>query len=98
MSKLVTFSIVKNTPNEVRRDTSTEYYLLVYKVSYDDMDDYHYDSVLQIVSSIMEVLEYNDLSSMDGAVIRAMKKDGSYKDLYEILNDTGNKSLCFHRL
>lgn len=98
MSKTCNLSTVKNTPSGARRNTSTLYYYIEYAVRYDDLDDYHYDSVLQIVSSIFDVLEFSNLSSLDGAIIRAAKSDNTFVDLYLIKNDIDNKSLVFKRL
>lgn len=98
MSKTCNLYTVKNTPSGARRDAYTMYYYIEYVVKYDDIDDYHYNSVLEIMCSIMEVLEYNDLSSLDGAIVRAVKSDNSFVNLYKLINDVDNKCLTFKKL
>lgn len=98
MNKTCNLSTVKNTPSEARRDAHTLYYYIEYVVRYDDLDDYHYDSVSDIITAIYSCLEVSSLSSLDGAIIRAVKSDNSFVDLYKLINDVDNKCLTIKKL
>lgn len=88
MYETCNLSTVKNTPNEVRRDTSrADFYYI------ETSDDIEFDSSMQyetvqfMFDVIYDVLEYSDLSILDDAIVYAYYKDGMKKPLFMFKND-----------
>lgn len=96
--KTCNLSTVKNTPNEVRRDASTLDYLFIdYPVKYQDLDEYHYSSMREIIESIYSVLADTFLSSLDGASIKAVYRDGTTTVVCKIVVDATSHNIIFKR-
>lgn len=88
MNKTCNLSTVKNTPSEARKNTSrAEYYYIKTVQSPDYDDDVQYGSIRCIVDMIYNVLEYNDLSVLDNAIVFGYYSDGTSSPLYMFKND-----------
>lgn len=88
MNKICNLSTVKNTPSEARRDASGVEYYYIKTVSAPDIDsDIQYKSVQSIIDMIYEVLEYSNLSVLDGAIVFGYHSDGISRPLFVFKND-----------
>ena len=94
MAKTCNLSTVNNTPSEARRYALMCEYYYIKTVQTPEFDsDIQYKSVQCIIDMIYDVLEYNDLSILDNAIVFGYHTDGTSKPLFMFKNDVVEHSL-----
>lgn len=91
MEKTCNLNTVKNTPNEVRKDTSrAEFYYIKTVEDVKSDDGMKYETIQFMIDVIFDVLEYSDLSILDNAVVYGYHSDGTSQPLFMFKNDVIN--------
>lgn len=88
MGKTCNLSYSKNTPNEVRRDTSRAEYYYIKMLNVTECDSsVYYKSVQCIIDMIYDMLDYRGISVLDNAIVYARYSDGSEKPILMFKDD-----------